>query len=51
LYYYGNFSKKVMDYPPSWEAFPMENLSTAGTRVSGELGMELLMQARPNGVS
>jgi hypothetical protein len=27
----------------------MENFSTAGPRVSGELGMELLMQARPNG--
>jgi hypothetical protein len=38
-----------MEYPPEWEAFDMEEFSTACPRVSGNLGMELLMQARPNG--
>jgi hypothetical protein len=38
-----------MEYPPPWEVFNMEDFSTASPRVCGELGMELLMQVRPNG--
>jgi hypothetical protein len=38
-----------MEYPPAWEVFHMEDFTTACPRVSGELGMELLMQIRPNG--
>jgi hypothetical protein len=38
-----------MEYPPEWEAFDMEEFSKACPRVSGNLGMELLMQVRPNG--
>jgi hypothetical protein len=44
-----DFFKKVMEFPPSWEVFEMEEFSTAGPRVCSDLGMELLMQARPNG--
>jgi hypothetical protein len=38
-----------MEYPPQWECFPADQFSTAQPRAAGELGMELLMQVRPNG--
>jgi hypothetical protein len=38
-----------MDYPPNWDIFPMEEFITAVPRSAGNLTLELLIQARPNG--
>ena len=38
-----------MDFPATWDIFPVADFTSASTRNEGELGMELLAQARPNG--
>jgi hypothetical protein len=38
-----------MDFPPDFSVFPAEEFATAAPRNPGELGVELLAQARPNG--
>ena len=38
-----------MEFPPTWDVFPMEDFETAGPRDPGELGMELMVQVRANG--
>jgi hypothetical protein len=38
-----------MDFPVQWDFFPSEDFSTAVPRNPGELGVEVLAQARPNG--
>ena len=38
-----------MEFPPTWDVLPMQDFTTASTRNAGDLGMELLAQARPNG--
>jgi hypothetical protein len=38
-----------MEFPPQWECFPAEQFSSATPRSAGELGLELLVQVRPNG--
>jgi len=38
-----------MEFPPPWDIFPMEEFETAGPRNPGSLGMELMVQMRPNG--
>jgi hypothetical protein len=38
-----------MDFPPKWECFPADQFSSAQPRAAGELGLELLVQVRPNG--
>jgi hypothetical protein len=39
----------IMEYPPKWDIFPMEDFITAVPRAAGKLAAELLVQARPNG--
>jgi hypothetical protein len=38
-----------MEFPPEWTLLPADQFATAQPRSAGELGMELLVQARPNG--
>ena len=39
-----------MDFPPAeWQVFPMGEFDLAVPRDPGELGVELMAQARPNG--
>jgi hypothetical protein len=38
-----------MEFPAKWECFEAEQFSSAQPRSAGELGMELLVQVRPNG--
>jgi hypothetical protein len=38
-----------MEFPPDWNVVEAEQFSTAQPRAAGLLGMELLIQARPNG--
>ena len=39
-----------MEFPPaSWDVFPGPEFETAGPRDPGELGVELMVQARANG--
>jgi hypothetical protein len=38
-----------MDFPPKWEYFPADQFSSAQPRAASELGLELLVQVRPNG--
>jgi len=39
-----------MEFPPErWNFFPAEQFNTAAVRSPGELGMELLVQARDTG--
>jgi hypothetical protein len=38
-----------MDFPPEWTLLPADQFATAQPRAAGDLGMELLVQARPNG--
>jgi hypothetical protein len=38
-----------MEFPPGWQIFESDQFSSATPRAAGELGAELLVQARPNG--
>jgi hypothetical protein len=38
-----------MEFPPNWQIFEAEEFASAMPRAAGELGAELLVQARPNG--
>jgi hypothetical protein len=38
-----------MEFPPQWNAFPLEDFDTAAARTQGAAGMELMAQMRPNG--
>jgi hypothetical protein len=38
-----------MEFPPEWNVVSAEQFATAQPRAAGILGMELLVQARPNG--
>ena len=39
-----------MEFPPaSWDVFPAADFETTGPRDPGELGVELMVQARANG--
>jgi hypothetical protein len=38
-----------MEFPPEWSLLAAEQFATAQPRSAGELGMELMVQARPNG--
>lgn len=38
-----------MEFPPAWDVFPAEEYTTATPRNPQELGVELLVQVRPNG--
>ena len=43
-------NKLVMEFPPAtWDFFPGPEFETAGPRDPGELGVELMVQARANG--
>ncbi len=38
-----------MEFPPQWNAFPLEDFDTAAARTQGAAGMELMAQMWPNG--
>jgi hypothetical protein len=38
-----------MEFPTNWATFPAEDFSSAEARAPGNLGMELMVQMRPNG--
>jgi hypothetical protein len=38
-----------MQYPHSWDVFPLEGFATAAARSGARFAMELMAQARPNG--
>jgi hypothetical protein len=38
-----------MEFPPEWSLLAAEQFATAQPRLAGKLGMELMVQARPNG--
>lgn len=39
-----------MEFPPeAWEVFDSANFETAASRTAGDVSMELMVQARPNG--
>jgi hypothetical protein len=38
-----------MEFPTTWATFPAEDFTTAEARAPGNLGMELMVQMRPNG--
>jgi hypothetical protein len=38
-----------MEFPPQWNAFPLDDFDVAAARTQGAAGMELMAQMRPNG--